>query len=126
MAPMTDPNALVATSPASLATNPQLSLPQNFPLALSPQQQDSLLARVDAFRFTEISQHDIAALALEPELALNRTLDEHANELLASLSERERTAVENSLLLLLKALREDTAATCCPPAPEGKESRSCP
>jgi hypothetical protein len=75
MAPMTDPNALVATSPASLATNPQLSLPQNFPLALSPQQQDSLLARVDAFRFTEISQHDIAALALEPELALNRTLD---------------------------------------------------
>lgn len=72
---MTDPNALVATSPASLATNPQLSLPQNFPLALSPQQQDSLLARVDAFRFTEISQHDIAALALEPELALNRTLD---------------------------------------------------
>jgi hypothetical protein len=75
MAPMTDPNALVATSPASLATNPQLSLPQNFPLALSPQQQDSLLARVDAFRFTEISQHDIASLALEPELALNRTLD---------------------------------------------------
>lgn len=72
---MTDPNALVATSPASLATNPQLSLPQNFPLALSPQQQDSLLARVDAFRFTEISQHDIASLALEPELALNRTLD---------------------------------------------------
>jgi DNA-binding MarR family transcriptional regulator len=58
--------------------------------------------------------------------ALNRTLDEHANELLASLSERERTAVENSLLLLLKALREDTAATCCLPAPERKESRSCP
>jgi hypothetical protein len=75
MAPMTDPNALVATSPASLATNPQLSLPQNFPLALSPQQQDSLLARVDAFKFAEISQHDIAALGVEPELALNRTLD---------------------------------------------------
>lgn len=72
---MTDPNALVATSPASLATNPQLSLPQNFPLALSPQQQDSLLARVDAFKFAEISQHDIAALGVEPELALNRTLD---------------------------------------------------
>lgn len=75
---MTDPNAIVATvptSPASLATNPPLSLPQNFPLALSPQQQDSLLARVDAFKFSEISQHDIASLGLEPELALNRTLD---------------------------------------------------
>src|SRR3982750_777943 len=72
MAPMTDPNALVATSPV---TTPQLSLPQNFPLALSPQQQDSLLARVDAFRFSDISQHDITSLGLEPELALNRTLD---------------------------------------------------
>ena len=58
--------------------------------------------------------------------ALNRTLDEHANQLLATLNERERAAVENSLLLLLKALREDTAATCCLPAPERKESRSCP
>lgn len=75
---MTDPNAIVATaptSPASLATTPSLSLPQNFPLALSPQQQDSLLARVDAFRFAEISQHDLAALAVDAELALNRTLD---------------------------------------------------
>jgi len=75
---MTDPNAIVATAPASPSTTQSsstLSLPQNFPLALSPQQQDSLLARVDAFRFGEISQHDIASLGLEPELALNRTLD---------------------------------------------------
>jgi hypothetical protein len=26
---------------------------------------------------------------------------------------------------LMKALREDTAATCCLPAPERKESKSC-
>jgi DNA-binding MarR family transcriptional regulator len=52
---------------------------------------------------------------------LNRTLDEHANQLLGSLGERERAAVENSLLLLMKALREDTAATCCAPAGERKD-----
>ena len=57
--------------------------------------------------------------------ALDRTLDEHAGQLLGSLSERERAAVESSLLLLLKALREDTAATCCLPVAERKESKSC-
>ena len=56
---------------------------------------------------------------------LNRTLDAHADELLGCLSDRERTAVENSLLLLMKALQEDTAANCCLPAPERKECKSC-
>jgi DNA-binding MarR family transcriptional regulator len=56
---------------------------------------------------------------------LNQTLDAHAQQLLGSLSARERAAVENSLLLLLKALREDTAANCCLPPPERKEARSC-
>ncbi|KQV52999.1 MarR family transcriptional regulator [Pelomonas sp. Root1217] len=46
---------------------------------------------------------------------LNQTLDDHAQQLLATLSERERAAVETSLLTLLKALREDPAATCCLP-----------
>jgi DNA-binding MarR family transcriptional regulator len=57
--------------------------------------------------------------------ALNRTLDEHADQLLGSLSARDRLAVENSLLLLLRALREDTAATCCMPTPAPMESKSC-
>lgn len=52
---------------------------------------------------------------------LNQTLDEHADHLLASLDATDRRAVESSLLLLLKALREDGAATCCLPAPERKE-----
>jgi DNA-binding MarR family transcriptional regulator len=56
---------------------------------------------------------------------LNRTLDAHAEALLTSLSDRERTSVENSLMLLMKALQEDTAANCCLPAPERKECRSC-
>jgi DNA-binding MarR family transcriptional regulator len=56
---------------------------------------------------------------------LNRTLDEHADHLLGALSERERAAVEHSLMLLMKALREDTAATCCLPVPQPKESKSC-
>ena len=60
---------------------------------------------------------------------LNDTLDAHAGQLLGSLSPRERAAVESSLLLLLKALREDTAANCCLPPPEAvepsKDSKSC-
>lgn len=56
---------------------------------------------------------------------LNRTLDEHAEQLLGSLRERDRLAVENSLLLLLKALRDDAAANCCVPTPNTKESKSC-
>ena len=56
---------------------------------------------------------------------LNRSLDEHADQLLGSLNERERAALEHSLLLLMKALREDTAATCCLPVAERKESKSC-
>lgn len=56
---------------------------------------------------------------------LNRTLDDHAEHLLASLNARERAAVENSLLLLMRALREDTAANCCLPPPERKDTPSC-
>ena len=56
---------------------------------------------------------------------LNQTLDAHAGQLLGSLNARERAGVENSLLLLMKALREDTAANCCLPPPERKETRSC-
>ena len=56
---------------------------------------------------------------------LNQTLDAHAEQLLVSLSQRERTAVEQSLLLLMKALQEDTAANCCLPAAQSRESRTC-
>jgi len=56
---------------------------------------------------------------------LNQTLDAHAEQLLGSLSVRERAAVENSLLLVMKALREDTAANCCLPPAERKETKSC-
>jgi len=56
---------------------------------------------------------------------LNQTLDAHAEQLLGSLSPRERAAVESSLLLLMKALREDTAANCCLPPPERRDTRSC-
>lgn len=54
---------------------------------------------------------------------LNQTLDAHAQQLLGSLNQRDRKLVETSLLLLLKALREDGAATCCLPAPERKDLR---
>jgi len=56
---------------------------------------------------------------------LNQTLDQHTDQLLSSLTERERASVESSLLLLMKALREDAAANCCLPPPERKESKSC-
>lgn len=56
---------------------------------------------------------------------LNQTLDAHAEQLLASLSQREHAAVEQSLRLLMKALQEDTAANCCLPAAQSKESRTC-
>lgn len=58
---------------------------------------------------------------------LNQTLDTHAAELLGALSAQERSAVESSLLLLLKALQADTAANCCLPPPSGhKEERTHP
>ncbi|HEY0955156.1 MAG TPA: MarR family winged helix-turn-helix transcriptional regulator [Roseateles sp.] len=60
---------------------------------------------------------------------LNRTLDDHAQTLLATLSPSERAAVETSLLTLLKALCKDPAATCCLPPEAAKEppkdSKSC-
>jgi DNA-binding MarR family transcriptional regulator len=56
---------------------------------------------------------------------LERTLTSHAEQLLGSLTSRERASVEASLVLLMKALREDQAAMCCLPAPEKKESSCC-
>ena len=56
---------------------------------------------------------------------LERTLTSHAQQLLGSLTSRERASVEASLVLLMKALREDQAAMCCLPAPEKKESSCC-
>ena len=56
---------------------------------------------------------------------LNRTLDTHAEQLLASLNARQRADVENSLGLLMQALQADTAANCCLPPPERKESKPC-
>jgi DNA-binding MarR family transcriptional regulator len=56
---------------------------------------------------------------------LDRTLDEHADHLLGSLTARERADVERSLLLLMKALREDTAANCCLPTGPRKDSTPC-
>jgi DNA-binding MarR family transcriptional regulator len=56
---------------------------------------------------------------------LNGTLDGHAEQLLASLSARDRESVQRSLLLLLKVLRADTSATCCLPAAERKDSSCC-
>jgi DNA-binding MarR family transcriptional regulator len=56
---------------------------------------------------------------------LDRTLDEHADHLLGSLSARERADVERSLLLLMKALREDTAANCCLPTGPRKDTTPC-
>ncbi len=54
---------------------------------------------------------------------LNQALDAHAAQLLGSLSERGRAAVEKSLLLLMQALREDQAANCCRPPPDVKDTK---
>lgn len=56
---------------------------------------------------------------------LNATLDDHAQQLLEGLTDRERESVNRSLLLLLKVLRTDKSATCCLPAPERKDSSCC-
>lgn len=52
---------------------------------------------------------------------LETTLTSHAEHLLGSLTPAEQASVEASLGLLIKALREDTAAMCCMPAPNGKD-----
>lgn len=57
---------------------------------------------------------------------LNDTLDTHAGQLLGRLGERNRAAVEKSLLLLLQALREDQAANCCLPPPEADDVKDKP
>lgn len=60
-------------------------------------------------------------------LELNATLDNHAARVLEHFNERDRATVEKSLLLLLKALREDIdIASCCPvpPAPAAKKDRT--
>lgn len=57
---------------------------------------------------------------------LNRTLDRHASRLLDTLNARDRAHVETSLLLILRALREETdiAACCAPPVtPRARQGR---
>ena len=56
---------------------------------------------------------------------LGSTLDDHAAQLLGSLSERERADVQHALIVLLKVLREDRSATCCLPSPERKKDPPC-
>ncbi len=60
---------------------------------------------------------------------LNATLDNHAARVLDQLNERDRATVEKSLLLLLKALREDVDIASCCPVPQTqapiKDSKSC-
>lgn len=60
---------------------------------------------------------------------LNATLDNHAARVLDHFSERDRATVEKSLLLLLKALREDIDIASCCPVPQApvstKDSKSC-
>ncbi len=46
---------------------------------------------------------------------LNRTLDEHAEQLLGHLPAAQQALIQQSLTSLLQALRDDTAATCCLP-----------
>ena len=52
---------------------------------------------------------------------LHTTLDQHTTQLLGALGARERAAVHDALLILMKALREDTAANCCI-APAGRKA----
>jgi DNA-binding MarR family transcriptional regulator len=59
-------------------------------------------------------------VALTPEghrtvAELNRTLDEHAEQLLGHLPAAQQVLIQQSLASLLQALRDDTAATCCLP-----------
>lgn len=60
---------------------------------------------------------------------LNTTLDNHAARVLQHLSAPDRATVEKSLLLLLKALREDVDIVACCPAPQAwastKDRKSC-
>lgn len=60
---------------------------------------------------------------------LNATLDNHAQRVLDQFDARDRALVEKSLLLLLKALREDIdIPSCCPVAPaqaSTKDRTSC-
>jgi len=53
---------------------------------------------------------------------LNATLDGHAEQLLETLSERDRKEVNHALLVLLKVLRRDAQANCCLPSFDRKES----
>jgi len=56
---------------------------------------------------------------------LNATLDGHAEQLLGTLSDRDRSEVQRALLVLLKALRQDSSATCCLPVSERRRESSC-
>lgn len=56
---------------------------------------------------------------------LNRTLDDHAEQLLTGLNARQRAALEASLTILIDALRTDNAANCCLPAASKRGPASC-
>lgn len=55
---------------------------------------------------------------------LNTSLDLHAEHLIGSMADPQRRAVEQALVLLMKALREDMAANCCI-APSPAKGRAC-
>ena len=80
--------------------------------------QPFVTAAVDAVRAA-----DAAADAVEPwQLGL---VDAACAIHDGALTPKERASVEASLVLLMKALREDQAAMCCLPAPAKKESSCC-
>ena len=56
---------------------------------------------------------------------LNRTLDGHAEGLLAALGDKERKEVHRALSVLLAVLREDPSATCCLPAAQRTKESLC-
>jgi DNA-binding MarR family transcriptional regulator len=56
---------------------------------------------------------------------LNRTLDDHAAQLLQALDARDRATVQRALVIVRQALRADTSAGCCPSPPERRKESSC-
>lgn len=62
-------------APAGALVLGTLVLPQNFPLALAPEQEANIKARVTGFNFIALPVHGVAQLGLDAELALNQTLD---------------------------------------------------
>lgn len=62
---------LVATTPPSES----LTLPGNFPVPLTPEQQAALRNRVDSFNFLALATRDVPKLGLSAELELGKALD---------------------------------------------------